>query len=315
MIASRLLSLSRWLSVLLCSGALLPISAGAKQDPLFTLGVLTDRPQSELEATWLPEYLRAMGAGLDLLLHAGGIRQENEPCHDALYMRREERFQHSPVPLLYTPAALDWAQCDEVRHYPYQKTERLGFLRQTFFSRSQSLGQRAVAVHRQSQSKRFRLYVENQRLMLKQVVVLTLNLPENSNNFSYAAGRNGEFEERDQANRYWLEAGFEAARSKKAVWLVVMASADIDFAAALADTRNPYHAQVQSLTEQLSTHSTPVLWISRSTRLDAPLLEQPLPHSQFWRARSQVSLDPGVWTRIQLRPDAPYVSAEYTGLK
>src|SRR5690606_19230854 len=215
--------LLRWLTPLLLSGAALhAANAGAQT---LSIGLIADRPQSELEAQWLPEYLRAIGNGLDLLLHAGGIRHPNEVCHDDLYLNRHERMEQSPTPLLYTPAGLDWALCDSVRAHAYPKTERLTFLRQVFFGTEHSLGKSPLPVTRQSQSKRFRLYVENQRLRLNKLVVLTLNLPENENNFSFAAGRNGEFEERDQANRYWLEAGFRFAHANQADWLLIMASA------------------------------------------------------------------------------------------
>ncbi|MFA7679560.1 MAG: hypothetical protein WCY07_05365 [Pigmentiphaga sp.] len=305
--------LLRWLTPLLLSGAAL--HAVNVRAQTLSIGLIADRPQSELESQWLPEYLRAIGGDLDLLLHAGGIRHPDEACHDALYLNRHERFEQSPAPLLYTPAALDWALCDTVRAHPYQKTERLTFLRQVFFGTERSLGKAPLPVMRQSQSKRFRLYVENQRLQLKNAVVLTLNLPENDNNFSFAAGRNGEFEERDQANRYWLEAGFRFAQANKADWLLIVASADLDFERVMEDPRNPYHPLLSVLAQQLGRHALKVLWISRGMRQHDRLVDQPRPEAHFWRVRSQDSLDPGVWTRIQLTPAGPRASSQYTPLR
>ncbi|MCK9509501.1 MAG: hypothetical protein M0Q54_13785, partial [Pigmentiphaga sp.] len=192
--------------------------------------------------------------------------------------------------------------------------ERLTFLRQAFFGTEHSLGKAPLPVARQSQSKRFRLYVENQRLQLKDAVVLTLNLPENDNNFSFAAGRNGEFEERDQANRYWLEAGFRFAQANKAGWLLIVASADLEFERVMEDPRNPYHPLLSTLAQQLARHTVKVLWVSRSRRQPERLLDQPRPEPHFWRVRSQDSLDPGVWTRIQLTPSGPQAASQYTPL-
>src|SRR5690606_30963788 len=115
---------------------------------------------------------------------------------------------------------------------------------------------------------------------------------------------------------YWLEAGFRFAHANQADWLLIMASADLDFERVLADPRNPYHPLLSTLVKQLARHTIKVLWVSRSVQAPERLVDQPQSdHPQFWRVRSLDSLDPGVWTQIQLTPNGPQASSQYTPLK
>jgi hypothetical protein len=93
--------------------------------------------------------------------------------------------------------------------------ERLSRLRELFFVDEFSLGASKIPVIRQSNTPKFRSYMENARWEVGRVLFATVNLPADNNHYRMEAGRNSEFEDRLIANRDWLQRTFAIATRKK----------------------------------------------------------------------------------------------------
>jgi hypothetical protein len=187
------------------------------------LGNASDRAPDEKA---LSAELTQIGNEADLVIHTGNIKGRNEPCDDTVYSRRHALLRNSPVPLVYTPGEYDWAECDRQDSGQFSPIERLSRLRDLFFDPPRSLGLLTLDLQRQSETVRFRGYPENARWEYGGILFVTLNVPDNHNNFRTAAGRNGEYEERVQADDYWLRQAFMHAEQQRLRGLVVAFRAD-----------------------------------------------------------------------------------------
>ena len=107
-----------------------------------------------------------------------------------------------------------------------RRDERLLRLRELFYTDDNTLGQRAMTIMRQSDQAKFRSYRENTRWETDGVLFVTLNVPGDNNNYKTAGGRNGEYEDRLEANRQWLARAFAVAHQRKMAGVVVMMHAD-----------------------------------------------------------------------------------------
>src|SRR5690606_20388482 len=110
--------------------------------------------------------------------------------------------------------ASDWAQCVNAKNRSIA-TERISRVRDVFFTDEFSLGDSKIPVSRQSAMPKFRMYAENMRWRINDVMFATINLPSNNNNYLNAAGRNNEFEDRQIANTDWLKRLFLTAKIGK----------------------------------------------------------------------------------------------------
>ena len=191
----------------------------------FAFALLGDAPEQATDEPVLSKILAELGNEVDLAIHTGNIKGRRERCDDEVYSRRRKLLNNSPVPLIYTPGEYDWAECDRDGS-PYSPVERLSRLRELFFDNTHSLCMLTLELQRQSETARFRGYPENARWEYGGILFVTLNVPGNHNNFRTAAGRNGEYEERVQADAYWLRQAFANAEHEKLRGLVVAMRAD-----------------------------------------------------------------------------------------
>lgn len=145
---------------------------------------------------------------------AGGIKPADAPCSDEIYERRKRLFDSSKNGLFVSVAASDWSDC----RYSNGRTaaiERLNRIRELFFTDEFSFGATRLPLLRESVTPRFRSYSENMRWEFGGILFATIHLPANNNRYLVAAGRNGEFEDRQIANHDWLRRLFTIAKLNK----------------------------------------------------------------------------------------------------
>lgn len=141
---------------------------------------------------------------------ANGIRAEDEPCTDALYRERKSLLEESDKPLFLSLAGDDWIGCKNEDGSDI-RMERLRRLREILFENDTSFGMVNMPLTRQSHTAKYQDYPENAYWQHNAILFATLNLPADNNHYLHAAGRNNEFEERQVANRYWLQRIFTLA--------------------------------------------------------------------------------------------------------
>jgi hypothetical protein len=155
-----------------------------------------------------------------------GIKGGNENCSDKLYQKRRELIADAPRPMIMLPAGSDWTECKNSAGRT-DAIERLNRLRELFYAEPSSLGERKLALTRQSMSPRWRSYAENAHWSVGKVLYATVNMPADNNHYLTAAGRNSEYEDRLVANRYWLNRLFALARRDKLEAVVLFSEGDL----------------------------------------------------------------------------------------
>ncbi|WP_011297292.1 hypothetical protein [Cupriavidus necator] len=166
---------------------------------------------------------------LDLVVHAGGIKGDTESCGDAVLQARQHLLDQSPLPLVYVPGETDWAECHLPVNGNFDAVERLNRLRELFFPEDATLGRHPRAVVRQSDQAMFRSFRENVRISLGNILLVGLNVPGDNNHYRNEGGRNGEFEDRREANRQWLARAFSIAQQHGMTGLIIVAHGDPQF--------------------------------------------------------------------------------------
>lgn len=193
----------------------------------FTFAVIGNLPQR-------PEDVAPARALLDAIdterpafvVHLGNLKGRDESCTDSLLEERHDLLDSMITPLIYLPGDHDWSDCGRPAAGRFDPIERLLRLRDLFYPADNTLGQRTMTVMRQSDQAKFRSYRENARWETTGVLFVTLNVPGDNNNYKTAGGRNGEYEDRLEANRQWLARAFAIARQRKLPGMVIMMQAD-----------------------------------------------------------------------------------------
>ncbi len=219
-----LLALPAW------SGTALAARVRAPAAETVRVALLADQPQwpaAEAGTTRLLDYLAARR--LDFAVHLGGIKGDTESCGDTLLTARQRLLDQSPLPLFYLPGETDWAECHRPVNGHFDAMERLNRLRELFFPADTTLGQRVLPLMRQSDQATFRSFRENIRWTAGNVMMVGLNLPGDNNHYRSEGGRNGEFEDRREANRQWLTRAFSLAQQQNLPGIVVLEHADPQF--------------------------------------------------------------------------------------
>lgn len=232
-----------WLLVALAYGACLlaPVAVQAARaskvappavptTQLTRMALVADMPQwptAEADTTALFDQMGTQQVAL--IIHAGGIKGDTESCADTVLGARQRVLDDSPAPLLYVPGETDWAECHKPVNVKFDAVERLNRLRELFFPVDATLGRRTLPLVRQSDQAMFRSFRENVRLVTGGVMVVGLNLPGDNNHYRSEGGRNGEFEDRREANRQWLGRAFSVAGQRDLPGIVVVVHADPQF--------------------------------------------------------------------------------------
>lgn len=206
-------------AVALCA-FLLPASLALGGTGVFSFGVILYPAQSSPDDPSLRDLIDASDAENLAFVVSNGIKSEDEPCSDTLYQRRKTLLQSAKNGLIVSLAARDWTEC---RNESGRSTAlgRLNRLRELFFMDEYSLGATRIPLIRQSTTLKYRNFVENARWEIGDIMFATINLPANNNHYVSDAGRNSEFEDRQVANRAWLDRLFTFATREKAKGVVL----------------------------------------------------------------------------------------------
>lgn len=164
--------------------------------------------------------------GIDFILDDGNLKGPREPCTDTLLQDRQALLNSSTLPLVFVPGANDWVDCQQAAAGHYDPLERLDQLRDLIFSTADSMGVSGIPLTHESDVTRFRNFHENTEWQKGPVLFVTLNVASNNNHYLDAGGRNGEFDDRTIANRYWLEHALRSARQHRPAAVVIAIEGD-----------------------------------------------------------------------------------------
>jgi hypothetical protein len=273
----RLIALGLWASAAL-------MTAPASAQPV-SFGLFGDTPYSAWERDNLPELIKAMDQEeLAFVVHDGDIKNGGSECSDAVFTDILSVFQASKTPLIYVPGDNEWTDCHRSNNGSYDPLERLGKLRDLFFTGDNALGQRKLALQRQSHDPAFASYRENVRWEAGGALFVGLNLPGSDNNFYGTQHKDKhkdkddpspEFVARSAANRAWLAQAFAQARAEKLAGIMVVIQANPEFESINKGKREPgYDAFVKQLTEETQAFAGQVVLVhgdSHSHQINQPM--------------------------------------------
>lgn len=206
----------------------------------------------------------------DLLVHVGDIKRSSAPCSDEALGAIRDLFRDQSLPVLYTPGDNEWTDCHTEAAGGFDPKERLARLRELFFKDPAVLRLDRLGVEHQKAP-----YVENVRLLHREVLFVTLHVVGSHNNRRPKnAKAMAEFRERDAANRRFLKDAQRVARERRAKAVVVLFHADLRFE---RDSPEPaFRATQEGLRELVKGVSVPVLLVhgdSHEKRIDHPLTD------------------------------------------
>ena len=192
-------------------------------------------------------------------------------------------FDQYKNPLVYTPGDNEWTDCDRRSYGGYAAAERLENLRNTFFSKPESLGAKPMAVVRQSDVSSYTKFRENARWYHKGILFVTLNISGSSNNFAFDSKEDlNEAFERNQANIAWLRDSFRIARQEDVAGVVIAFHAEFLMNGELpldsynGPNNSVYGSMVREFRLAGARYGKPVLLIhgdSHEFTVDRPLIE------------------------------------------
>lgn len=282
----------------------------------FAFALLGGTPMRNGAEAVVAQMLVQFGKETDLAIHTGDFKGRDERCDDRTYDRRHALLDDSPVPLVLAPGENDWADCDRPAAGQFGPVERLNRLRELFFDPDTSLGMLKLDLQRQSDTARFRGYPENARWEYGDILFVTLNIPGNQNNYRTGAGRNGEYEERIQADSSWLRQAFAAAARLKVRGLVVAFSADPHFEGKhrIAGGIDPYAALKTDLARLASKYPGQVLVAHGAgkppgeRRAGYAAVDRPVKHNgktlqNVRRVVTHGAPGPASWIKVSVAPD------------
>lgn len=319
---SRVLnSLAIALAMLLPTGLMAAPKARTNAPPGFTFAVIGNVPERAEDIAPVRTLLDAIDTDRPaFVVHLGNLKGRDESCDDSLLEARHDLLDSLISPVIYIPGDHDWSDCQRPAAGGFDPIERLLRLRELFYPDDNTLGQRSMTVMRQSDQAKFRSYRENTRWTMNDVLFVTLNVPGDNNNYKTAGGRNGEYEDRLEANRQWLARSFAVASQRKLQGVVIMMQADPLFedgwerrrAPNLLDgllrhrTHDGYLALKRQLRALTRDYNGAVLLIhgaNQTVLLDRPLKDEdgrPDPHVMRARTYGSPTLDQ--WLEVSVTP-------------
>ena len=115
---------------------------------------------------------------LQWVLHVGDIRSTAQsPCSDKIIQGRFNLYQGFDAPFIFTPGDNDWFDCGTTLAGGFDETERLSFLRETFYPEpTQTTGGRTLTVETQATDPQFPAMVENALWEHHGIVFATIHL-------------------------------------------------------------------------------------------------------------------------------------------
>jgi len=211
--------------VLLCAGALAGQDIGqlTPRDRRVQFALIGDQQYTPVQEKLFENVIDAMNKEkLAFVVHDGDIIGSDKPCDDATFERRLRTFGRSLHPFILTPGDNDWTDCGRPSMGGFDPLERLAKMRTMFLpAPGRTLGKRRMAVISQGPP-----YVENLMWAQGPVLFATLHVVGTNNN----AAKPAEFQARNAASLFWMQAAFGVARKQRfpAVMVIMQANPRFD---------------------------------------------------------------------------------------
>jgi hypothetical protein len=212
------------------------------------------------------------------------------------------------VPLVLLPGDNEWADCGRVATGRFDPFERLERLRAFIAPGPESLGQRRIALERQSTVMPRHAFPENVRWVVGRTVFVGINVPGPNNGF--AMGNDAHAETRDRANLAWIDASLDLAIEQRAAVFAIAMQANPKFDEAkmpltrLAGQVDGYRRLRTAMIRALDRFAGHVLLLhgdTHSFRADFPLANLGLdPQYRFQRVESFGSPFASSWAVITI---------------
>lgn len=287
------------------------------------IGNVPDKPAQE-------EPVRAMLAAIanrpdiTFILDDGNFKGPQESCSDALLEDRIALLNSAPLPLVLIPGAADWVDCQQPAAGAYDPLERLDFLRDSAFSAPDSMGTAGLPLERESDFARFGHFHENTLWQQSNVLFVGLDVVGHNNHYLDAGGRNGEFEDRTIANRFWLEHALRVAHERRPTAVVIAIQGDPGLSPVprrgpfdwlnfrLSNKRDGYQEFKQDLARFAQQFDGPILLIHQMRVEGAPAQTLPfrlLPPAhrrngglanRIWQLELGPHGDPDHWLQVEI---------------
>jgi len=229
----------------------------------FSFAAFGDVPYTAVEEPQLVSMIAEMNREtLAFSMHVGDFKSAQSECSDALFLERRDSFSLSHHPFVFIPGDNEWVDCGRAYWARRDPLERLAKLREIFFARDSTLGQRALKVARQAE----RGYPEHLRWTVEGVVFATLNVPGPSNNNAMPQ----ESKPRTAALLDWIAEAFRVARAGRSPAVVIALQANI-FTGSTA-----YSGILETLARESLGYDGQVLIVHGDTHLykyDQPLVD------------------------------------------
>ncbi len=263
------------LALLLCLAgctAHVPPPLPSAAQPGFSFALIGDTPYSTLEALALDAIIREINdEDLAFVIHVGDITTGQGPCTDDWFMARRRQFQKFRHPLVIIPGDNDWVDCHRSGFDPI---ERLNRFRQLFEAGDESLGERTLALERQS--GRYAEYREHMRWIAANVLFVGVNVQGSNNNLGRTPAMDAEYRQRMEAVFAWLDDSVRLAEGRNLAGMLIFAQADPDFEGKIRRKPDGFAEFRNALRDLAIRFGKPVLFVNGDShlyRLDQPLAD------------------------------------------
>lgn len=192
----------------------------------FAFGVIAHAMTPSADESALVDAIRESDPENLAFVVVNGIKHASEPCSDLLYAKRKTLLQGAKHGLIVSSAGSDWVSCKD-KNGRSTAVGKLNRLRELFFGDEFSFGDTKLPLIRQSITPKFRSFVENARWDIGDIAFAAINVPAENNHYVFAAGRNGEFEDRLVANRDWIRRIFVHATRRRLEGIVIFSDANM----------------------------------------------------------------------------------------
>ena len=229
----------------------------------FAFAAFGDVPYTPVEELQLVSMIAEMNREpLAFVMHVGDFKGGHVECTDELFLQRREWFGLSHHPFVFIPGDNEWVDCRRAYWARRDPVERLGKLRELFFAKDVTLGQRVLKVERQVR----RGYPEHLRWTIQDVLFATLNVPGHDNH----ARMPQESAPRTAALLDWMREAFSLARARNHPAVVLGVQANLWSGSAA------YQPIIAALAEEAQRYKGAVLVVHGDThwyRFDQPLVD------------------------------------------
>lgn len=311
-LATSVVALCLAAGTIVVSQAVTAPRASADAHGRFSFALIGDMPYGPEGDVKFPNVIADINADrqIDFVVHDGDIKNGSSLCSDAMYLARLDLFNSFLAPLIYVPGDNEWTDCHRANNGAYDPLERLALLRSLFFPDEHSLGQRTIALKRQSADPAYAAYPENVLWMMKHVVFAGLHVVGSNNNLGRTPAADAEHVARNAATLDWLRKAFAVARltRAKAVMLIIQANPDFDLP---ATERTGFNDFLASLEAETIAYGRPVVLVhgdSHYFRIDKPMLGARSGRrvENFTRVETFGERD-NHWLRVTVEPLSPNV--------